>query len=68
MQFAQLQYAVEIERCGSITEAARNLFIAQPNLSKSLRELEEELFPLIAPLYEAGLDACIVQDFGVLSF
>lgn len=43
MQFAQLQYAVEIERCGSITEAARNLFIAQPNLSKSLRELEEEL-------------------------
>jgi putative protease len=32
------------------------------------RELEEELFPLIRPLYEAGLDACIVQDFGVLSF
>ncbi len=31
-------------------------------------ELEEELFPLIAPLYEAGLDACIVQDLGVLSF
>lgn len=32
------------------------------------RELEEELFPLIEPLYEAGLDACIVQDVGVLSF
>ena len=31
-------------------------------------ELEEDLFPLIAPLYEAGLDACIVQDLGVLSF
>ncbi len=31
-------------------------------------ELEQELFPLIAPLYEAGLDACIVQDIGVLSF
>lgn len=31
-------------------------------------ELEQELFPLIAPLYEMGLDACIVQDLGVLSF
>lgn len=38
------------------------------NTLLSDRELEEELFPLIAPLYEAGLDACIVQDFGVLSF
>lgn len=32
------------------------------------KELEEELYPLICPLYEAGLDACIVQDVGVLSF
>ena len=32
------------------------------------RELEHELFPIIRPLYEAGLDACIVQDMGVLSF
>ena len=32
------------------------------------RELEEELFSMIRPLYEAGLDACIVQDMGVLSF
>lgn len=43
VQLIQLQYAVEIERCGSITNAARTLFVAQPNLSKSLRELEEEL-------------------------
>ena len=32
------------------------------------RELENDLFPMIRPLYEAGLDACIVQDMGVLSF
>lgn len=43
MQLIQLQYAVDIDRCGSITEAAKNLFVAQPNLSKSIRELEEEL-------------------------
>lgn len=27
-----------------------------------------ELYQTVAPLYEAGLDACIVQDVGVLSF
>ena len=32
------------------------------------RELEEDLYPLILPLYEEGLDACIVQDLGVLKF
>lgn len=32
------------------------------------KELEQELSPMIAPLYEEGLDACIVQDLGVLSF
>ena len=28
----------------------------------------DELYKMIKPLYEAGLDACIVQDMGVLSF
>lgn len=32
------------------------------------QELEEQLYTTIAPLYESGLDACIVQDFGVMSF
>ncbi len=32
------------------------------------RELEEKLYPMLLPLYEAGLDACIVQDMGVLKF
>lgn len=32
------------------------------------REIEKELYSVIRPLYEAGLDACIVQDVGVLSF
>lgn len=32
------------------------------------QELEEELWPMIHPLYEAGLDACIVQDMGVMKY
>lgn len=32
------------------------------------RELEQELYNYIKPYYQAGLDAVIVQDFGVFSF
>uniref|UniRef100_UPI00265B0200 LysR family transcriptional regulator n=1 Tax=uncultured Megasphaera sp. TaxID=165188 RepID=UPI00265B0200 len=42
MTLQQLKYIVEIYRCGSITEAARRLFIAQPSLSKAVKDLEEE--------------------------
>ena len=47
MQLIQLQYAVAVAQHGSITEAAKSLYIAQPNLSKALKELEEELGILI---------------------
>lgn len=38
-----LTYALEIERAGSITQAAQNLYMAQPNLSKAIKELEKEI-------------------------
>ena len=37
------KYALEVERAGSITQAAQNLYMAQPNLSKAIKDLEEEL-------------------------
>ena len=43
MNISQLKYAVEIEKAGSITQAAENLFMGQPNLSKAIKELETEL-------------------------
>jgi len=42
MNTIYLMYALEIERVGSITQAAKNLYMAQPNLSKAIRELEKE--------------------------
>ena len=39
----QLQYLVEIERTGSISQAAANLYIGQPHLSRILRTLENSL-------------------------
>lgn len=38
-----LQYAVEVEKTGSITQAAANLFMDQPNLSKAIKSLEETM-------------------------
>lgn len=43
MTLQQLKYAVEIAGCGSITEAAKRLYISQPSLSNAIRELEQEI-------------------------
>ena len=42
MNINQLKYAVKIAECLSISLAARQLFISQPSLSKSINELEKE--------------------------
>lgn len=43
MNTQYFKYALEIARCGSITEAANNLYMGQPNLSKAIKELESQL-------------------------
>ena len=43
MNTLHFQYAVTVARTGSITQAAEELFMAQPNLSKAIRELEDGL-------------------------
>ena len=40
MNILHLKYALEVEKTESITKAAKNLFIGQPNLSKAIKELE----------------------------
>lgn len=43
MNVQHLKYAMEVERVGSVTDAAENLYISQPSLSKAIRELESNL-------------------------
>lgn len=43
MTLQQLRYAVEVEKTGSITKSAANLFMSQPSLSIALRDLEGEV-------------------------
>lgn len=43
MNTLHFKYAVEIEKTRSITQAAENLYMAQPNMSKAIKELENTL-------------------------
>lgn len=43
MDIRQLKYFVTIAREGKITTAAKRLHIAQPPLSRQLKQMEEEL-------------------------
>ena len=42
MNYQQLRCIVEIARVGSITKAAENLYMNQPNLSRTVIEFEKE--------------------------
>ena len=42
MTIQQLKYVIKTVECGSITEAARQLFISQPSLSAALKDIETE--------------------------
>lgn len=43
MNLAQIEVIVEIAKAGSISQAAQNLFISQPGVSKILQRFEEEM-------------------------
>ena len=42
MNITELRYLVAIMECGSVSAAAKQLYAAQPNVSKALKNLEEE--------------------------
>lgn len=47
MTLQQLRYIIIVSEKGSINEAAKYLYVSQPSLSNSIKELEEELgFPI----------------------
>ena len=42
MNITELRYLVAIMKWGSVSAAAKQLYAAQPNVSKALKNLEEE--------------------------
>ena len=43
MKLQQLRYVGKVAECGSITEASRRLFVSQPSITASIRDLENEM-------------------------
>ncbi len=43
MNILHMKYAVEVARLGSLNKAAESLMVAQPNISRSIKELEADL-------------------------
>mgnify|MGYP004684652193 FL=1 len=47
MNLTKIRYFIEVAQCGNFSEAARRLYTAQPNVSKQIAQMEQELdFPL----------------------
>lgn len=43
MNIVYLKYAIAVAKAGSLNKAAEELYVAQPNLSRAVKELEKEL-------------------------
>ena len=43
MNIVHLRYAVEVDKTKSISKAAENLYMGQPNLSRAIKDLEDSL-------------------------
>ena len=43
MTLQQMKYVIEIAERGSMNEAAKSLFMSQPSLSATIKDLEDEL-------------------------
>lgn len=55
MNILQIKYVLEVARSSSIREAAVNLYISQPALSASVKELEDELGVLLFERSNKGI-------------
>ena len=64
LELYQLEQLVMIEKCGTFSEAARELYISQPALSRSMQRLEKELG---FPLFEHGKNRVSLTPTGVLA-
>ncbi len=56
MQIQTLKYLVEIAKTGSINQAARNLYVSQPHLSRTLKDIEQNSNVIIFQRTSRGVE------------
>lgn len=59
MNILHMKYALEVARAGSINKASENLLVAQPNVSRAIRELENDLGIQIFKRTAKGMDLTV---------
>lgn len=62
MKLHQLRDFIEVARSGSIHQAARNLKLSQPALTKSIRQLEKDLG---TPLFDRTARGAVLNSIGI---
>ena len=61
LDLTQLRYFQAVAKAGNVSKAAEKLFVTQPNLSKSIARLEEELG---VPLFEHRRGKILLNEYG----
>ena len=56
MTLQQLRYVTTVAETGTMSEAARRLFVSQPGLTKAIRELEQEMGIIIFDRTNKGIE------------
>lgn len=68
MTFKQMEYALTIAKCASLSEAAKQLYVSQPSLSESIKKLEAELgYEIFAREHNGVTVTSEGQDFLVIA-
>ena len=61
MELMQLKYFQTVARLGNVSKAAQELYVTQPNLSKSIARLEAELG---VPLFDHRKGKIVLNEYG----
>lgn len=61
MRLDQLEHVIKIAECGSFNKAAKALYLSQPNLSQSIKNLENEVRQVIFKRTAKGVE---LTNFG----
>lgn len=72
MTLQQLKYSITVAETGSISEAARRLFISQPSLTSAIQELEKEMGIRIFNRTNKGVivshEGDVIQEFDARQY
>ncbi|PTK92711.1 LysR family transcriptional regulator, partial [Staphylococcus gallinarum] len=65
MDIKQMKYFVEVVNQDGMTNASKSLYIAQPTISKAIKDLEKELN---MPLFDRSKRQLVLTDAGKIFF